>query len=263
MSALFLSQVVHWSNVKDASGEEWFYKTRDEWEWETGLTRSNQETVRKNLVSRGFLKEELRGVPATLWFSIDREAIADAIDAADHVPHPRLRKQASRNPVGRPSANWMAGRPPTSIIQTEITSERTTQKEVAVGKPLCELFAEEETQNRDPRHSGLAITDCWNGQKSLTPIRSISKKRHASFLARLKDPFFNDNWEEAIRKMGKSDFCTGKNDRGWKADFEFFLRPDSVLKIMEGKYDNRTNGHKASGIPEHSKWDFEIPNRKN
>ena len=28
----------------------------------------------------------------------------------------------------------------------------------------------------------------------------------------------------------------GKNDRGWKADIEFFLRPDSIAKILEGKY---------------------------
>jgi hypothetical protein len=31
-------------------------------------------------------------------------------------------------------------------------------------------------------------------------------------------------------------FMQGANDRGWIADADFFLRPDAVLKISEGKY---------------------------
>ena len=34
-----------------------------------------------------------------------------------------------------------------------------------------------------------------------------------------------------------SPFCLGAGSRGWKADIDWFLRPDTVTRIMEGKYD--------------------------
>jgi hypothetical protein len=46
-----------------------------------------------------------------------------------------------------------------------------------------------------------------------------------------------------MKKILQSDFLCGKNDRGWRADFDFFIKPETHIKIMEGKYDNR-NGVK-------------------
>jgi hypothetical protein len=43
-----------------------------------------------------------------------------------------------------------------------------------------------------------------------------------------------------IRIAGESDFLNGKNDKAWKADFEWILRPTNFVKIMEGKYKNHT-----------------------
>jgi hypothetical protein len=43
---------------------------------------------------------------------------------------------------------------------------------------------------------------------------------------------------ECCLKVFKSDFCNGKNDRGWKADIEFILNLNNAPKILEGKFDN-------------------------
>ena len=65
VAALMLSQAWYWSKrTSDESG--WFYKTIAEWEEETGLTRTEQETARKHL--KNILEVELRGVPATLYY---------------------------------------------------------------------------------------------------------------------------------------------------------------------------------------------------
>lgn len=63
--------------------------------------------------------------------------------------------------------------------------------------------------------------------------------REKNLKERFKDNYFKENYRFAINRILLSDFCMGKNDRGWKADLEFFLRPDTVIKIMEGKYDNK------------------------
>lgn len=45
-------------------------------------------------------------------------------------------------------------------------------------------------------------------------------------------------WERVLSKLHRSAFCTGKNDRGWKANFDWFIRPDTAAWILEGKYDD-------------------------
>ena len=37
----------------------------------------------------------------------------------------------------------------------------------------------------------------------------------------------------------ESDFLTGRNDRGWKANIDFILREDKFINILEGKYGGR------------------------
>lgn len=88
-------------------------------------------------------------------------------------------------------------------------------------------------------HLPLAeVFDCWNAC-GLTKTLVLSDKRRQILSRRLKDPFFIQNWQSAIAKASQSKFCQGINDRGWKADFDWFIRPDTCAKIMEGRYANQ------------------------
>lgn len=74
VAAMMLSQGWYWSKRTDDE-DGWFYKTGAEWEEETGLTRSEQETARKILRNTGVWEEDLRGVPATMYYRINRQEI--------------------------------------------------------------------------------------------------------------------------------------------------------------------------------------------
>ena len=77
-AALMLSQAVFWNKRVSVEKDGWFYKTIDEWQDETGLTRYEQETARKKL--KKYLQVERRGIPAQLYFRVDEDAIlADLI----------------------------------------------------------------------------------------------------------------------------------------------------------------------------------------
>jgi hypothetical protein len=77
-AALMLSQALYWSRrTKDPSG--WFYKSQAEWHEETGLTRREQELARKRLRQLPFWQEQLRGIPATLHFRLDAQALEDVL----------------------------------------------------------------------------------------------------------------------------------------------------------------------------------------
>lgn len=72
VAAVFLSQLVYWHNRMDGG---WMYKTQADISSETALTRDEQETARKRLVSLGVLEEDRRGVPATMHYRINTERL--------------------------------------------------------------------------------------------------------------------------------------------------------------------------------------------
>ena len=46
---------------------------------------------------------------------------------------------------------------------------------------------------------------------------------------------------EVIKQAAKSDFLNGRNDRGWVADFDWLMRPNNFVKVLEGNYNNNGN----------------------
>lgn len=89
--------------------------------------------------------------------------------------------------------------------------------------------------------------DLWN-TIAPSPCALLVGRRVTAYKTRMSQPYFRDNWRAAIERMRGSDFLQGKNNRGWKATIDWFLKPDSVAKIMEGKYDNRTNTNKKTTL---------------
>lgn len=99
---------------------------------------------------------------------------------------------------------------------------------------------ENKKENKDKESAvGAEVVELWNSLEGFAKVKSMPKTRGAHLKARLDDPFFAKEYPEALRKVAASAFLSGKNDRGWKADFDWFIKPDSVTKIMEGKYDGR------------------------
>lgn len=119
--ALMLSQAVYWSKrTRDADG--WFYKTQDEWEEETGLVRSEQETARKKLIKSGVMQEKKKGVPCKLYYRVDFEKLLASLSAIP--PQTSLRESPELACEKVPSKR---GRKSPAITETtaEIKTETT------------------------------------------------------------------------------------------------------------------------------------------
>jgi len=83
----------------------------------------------------------------------------------------------------------------------------------------------------------------WNQFVPFAAIRDMTSRRVRALVARARDPAFFADWRTAIAKIPQSPFLRGENDRGWKVNADFFLQPDSLTKILEGKYDGKpSNG---------------------
>lgn len=97
----------------------------------------------------------------------------------------------------------------------------------------------------------FCLMDLWNKNcGDLPKCKGLSKARRAKMSQRLTEIRGTDDWLRVIEKLKNSDFCNGANDRGWRADFDFLLKPDTPLRALEGKYDNM-----AKATPKN--WDYE------
>ncbi len=85
----------------------------------------------------------------------------------------------------------------------------------------------------------LAVMDFWKSFPGLTKAIEMTRGRERNLRKRLADPRWCDRWHQAVKRLAASPFATGGGPNGWRADFDWFLKPDSLTKILEGKYDDR------------------------
>jgi hypothetical protein len=93
------------------------------------------------------------------------------------------------------------------------------------------------------------LADLWNSHCGQLPkIRECKKgtTRHKQAEARWKEKPDEHHWIQVIRRVSMSDFCLGNSDSGWRADFDWLIRPGTETKILEGKYDSRTPGKQTT-----------------
>ena len=85
-----------------------------------------------------------------------------------------------------------------------------------------------------------ALMRTWN--ESVTRLPKASKmtpERRRHCVSRLREEPSLTIWRNAFVRLEASAFANGQNDRGWRADFDFALKPGTLVKILEGKYDDR------------------------
>jgi hypothetical protein len=95
-------------------------------------------------------------------------------------------------------------------------------------------------QSDKPKLSPQGLMALWNDNRGALPAcQKLSRGREKLARSRVLDIPDPDQWRQIIQRIAKSNFCSGANDRGWRADIDFILRPDTGTKVLEGKYDNR------------------------
>lgn len=83
------------------------------------------------------------------------------------------------------------------------------------------------------------FTVAWNEMATasgLPSILGIRGRRLVSFRQRIHDPAWLENWRKALALIPTSDFLCGGGSRKWKSDVDWFLRPDTVNGLLEGKW---------------------------
>ena len=110
-----------------------------------------------------------------------------------------------------------------------------------INEQLKTHIREEEDKANKPEISNKPqqLADRYNAICTSLPkvVRLTDKRRRAVRLIHDKG-YTPEQLDEVFRKAQESSFCTGLNDRHWKADFDWLLNESNLVKVLEGKYDN-------------------------
>lgn len=97
----------------------------------------------------------------------------------------------------------------------------------------------------------VPLIERWNElPDTISKISTLKKdtQRYKMLSQRINE-YGADKVLEAIEQIKRSSFLLGKNDRGWTITFEWFVRPNNFIKVLEGNYiDKKINkGNFAKG----------------
>lgn len=142
---------------------------------------------------------------------------------------------------------------------------------VSIGYPAQDQFGTpEQEQEQEQDRPTVSLSTCvddggtkarfismWNATKGVTKISGLSKKRLAALNARLREKVIGPDggplaWIDALELSLKKfplKFTRG-DPAGWVPDGDWILKPDSVTRILEGKYDwSKGNGRSSEPTP--------------
>jgi len=146
-AGVMLSQALYWTRVQLRTHPEsdgWFWKTQEEWEEETAVTRYEQDTARKRLRDHPgqFWHEARRGLPAKLYFHVDLQKLEQALLQLPR-PAPLPTKKPQQNPQTaekpetsiRPTGDLASGKTGDQIPEIPPTITETTTETTAESPP--------------------------------------------------------------------------------------------------------------------------------
>lgn len=111
-------------------------------------------------------------------------------------------------------------------------------------KALREIYRllakiEENTRPKTEKAKGKEIFKLWNelAPSVLPRAEKYNANRQKRANARYRENPDTECWKKAIGVIEKSNFLMGKNDRGWRANFDWLIAPGNVEKLLEGQYE--------------------------
>jgi hypothetical protein len=104
-AGLMLSQAIYWTRklaIAESTRQGWFWKTREEWRNETGLSRREQDSARQALKDLGLWLEKRVGMPAKVWYRIDLDTLGWLLEPTGYTAWDWRNDRAILQLLGRP-----------------------------------------------------------------------------------------------------------------------------------------------------------------
>ena len=95
-----------------------------------------------------------------------------------------------------------------------------------------------EENRKEKEEKRIRIKEIYNSTcTNLPQVQKLTEKREKAIDKFLKE-FTEEQFKNICKIANSTNFLTGKNDNGWKADFDFLMRIDKATNVLEGKYND-------------------------
>ncbi|MGV7078458.1 DNA replication protein [Testudinibacter sp. P80/BLE/0925] len=246
-AAILFSQLFYWSDKTD--NPLGVYKQLEELCDETGLTLEELRSARKKLVSLGVLNETYKRLEHRLYFKLDL-AVFDEL-MIEFGEQGKTDLPTCENPSSRNGESRFGEQGKTDFVIDQETTTLDYNNNPLPPKASDDTFEESATAEALPagekkksiRVDYQAVVDAYNeendksGQVLPACVALNDKRRKAikRFMVEIKEPTLD--CARAYFQYFFADlkpFHTGENDRDWKANFDYALRSDTVIRVREG-----------------------------
>lgn len=143
----------------------------------------------------------------------------------------RIQRDKKDNvPIKEDNVPKLSGECPTDI-DIEIDIEKEKEKDIEKDIDTTSTTLTQKTINQ--------IIEEWN-KLGLQQLRGINNNtnRHSMLKARIKE-YSLDDVIQAIRNIDESSFLKGQNKRGWTITFDWLIRPNNFIKVLENNYKDK------------------------
>lgn len=185
---------------------------------------NNSEQSRGNDVTNGNYSEQSRGNRVT---SRDIAEIRVTSGNGETSPPEEKRKVSPCTPSKEKT------HPPSPDIPGLLTETAPLRPDPVIAAASDQAGQHDDIVEAFGAYNAVAREAGWPVATKLTTPRRASLRKRMAECGGL------DGWTAAMARARASPFLCGANDRGWRADLDFFLQASSFVRLMEGKYDDR------------------------
>lgn len=244
IAEIFFEQIFYWQDKADPVLG--VYKTQEELEIETGLSRKEQETARKLLREKGVLIETHKRLEHRMYYKIDCEKLDELLAtlANDTNEHSRMPESDIRE---GDKVAFVNTRDYNTRLHTNTPLPPEGESADADMEDESESSPAEKQESDYVDYSGIANAYNESLDKTGKNLPRIADPTHLSdkrkrAVKKLSDVFkkrFKNNSTQAFAEYftdfmtSAGEFYFGENDRHWKANFEYLLREETLDKTLE------------------------------
>nr|DAK16931.1 MAG TPA: hypothetical protein [Caudoviricetes sp.] len=244
IAEIFFEQIFYWQDKADPVLG--VYKTQEELEIETGLSRKEQETARKLLREKSVLIETHKRLEHRMYYKIDCEKLDELLAtlANDTNEHSRMPESDIRE---GDKVAFVNTRDYNTRLHTNSPLPPEGESADADMEDEGESSPAEQQESDRVDYSGIANAYNESLDKTGKNLPRIADPTHLSdkrkrAVKKLSDVFkkrFKNNSTQAFAEYftdfmtSAGEFYFGENDRHWKANFEYLLREETLDKTLE------------------------------
>ncbi len=147
----------------------------------------------------------------------------------------RMEQKDKKSAIAREKAEkrWSSN---TIDMQQQCSSNANKRKKSKEKENKKNENKKNEIEAKEIEEKRKEIQNIYNQSCSnLSKVQKITKDREIAIDNFTKD-FTIEQFKQICEIANETDFLIGKNEEGWKADFDFLIKIDKATNILEGKY---------------------------